>query len=220
MVRRSPLQPAVIFDLDGTLVDSARGIAAALNATAASGCEISVAMVRSLVSLGAEALVKGALNVPDHEIADTLTAFRKMYSKAPCEPEDIYPGAQEALVWLKEMKIGVAVCTNKPQGLAELVLTRLGLAPLVDVVVGGAAGLHPKPSPAPIQLTLALLNGAVRPIFVGDSEVDARACSSAKVPFVHASFGYEKLSEGLDCVGTLSDFFELPGLVKWYFSLR
>ena len=217
MYRWNARKPVVVFDLDGTLVDSAPGIAAALQSVGKADRDIDVVAVRRLVSLGAEALVQHGLNISEDEVGAALAAFREVYAQAPCVAGDIFPGAATALHWLKGQGIGVAVCTNKPQRLAELVLEKVGLIGTVDVVVGGAAGLPPKPAAAPIHRALEGFRTRTRALYIGDTETDALACSNAGVPFVFASFGYGELGRVVERIGILTKFSELPNVVEAFF---
>ena len=206
----SPLMPVVIFDLDGTLVDSAPGIAAALDALGLARHAISVETVRGLVSFGAERLVGEALSLPPAEIGAALVAFRERYALDPCRPDDIYPGVRETLTLLKASGLGLGVCTNKPQRLAETVIGRLGLASLLPVVVGSAPDRKSKPDPGPLLEAIAMLALGTRAVLVGDSMVDAATAAAARIPFIHVTFGYGTIDAGMACVGSIEAMSDLP----------
>jgi phosphoglycolate phosphatase len=208
----------VVFDLDGTLVDSAPGIARALNATRLAPRPVDVETVRSLVSFGAEKLVQDALGVPDAEVATALSEFRAHYAEAPCEPGDLFEGVAAALLTFRTSGIAIGVCTNKPQGLADIVMERLGLAGLVDAVVGSTPSWPSKPDPRPLRETIKRMSNEGPIVFVGDSVVDAKTAEAAGVPFVFATFGYGDLDAGIARAGVFHRFADLPGIIAGIFS--
>jgi phosphoglycolate phosphatase len=207
-----------VFDLDGTLVDSAPGIASALQLVAGSSRTVDVTSVRALVSLGADALITQTLGLSEADVPKALVEFRAAYAVAPCQAGDAFPGVESALQWLREHGIAAGVCTNKPQRLAELVLDRLGLSSFVDIVVGSSPGIPPKPAAALVHSTLLGFETRVSPLYIGDSEVDAIACANAGVPFAFAAFGYGQVSGSTRCVFVLESFANLPVHVERFFA--
>lgn len=210
---------AVVFDLDGTLIDSAPDIHAAANRLMAQhGFEaFSLEETRSYIGSGVPHFIScclmargrardGALRarlikdfIADYETAVTLTR--------------IYPGVMKALAKLATAEILLGLCTNKPQGPARAVLVHLELAALFPVVIGGDSLSVRKPDPAPLQATAAAL-GTRDVIFVGDSEVDAETAARAGVPFVLYTEGYRKGPvERIAHDRAFSDFADLPGLI-------
>jgi len=184
---------AVIFDLDGTLVDSAKGIAAALNCLRADRGRgpVALADVKRWVSRGAEELMVHALDATPESVSGDLAAFRSVYATIPADPADLYPGALETVRSLHARGLRIGVCTNKPQALATDIVEGLGFGPFVTAVVGGSPGLEPKPHPQSLHLTLDRLGAARgRSLYVGDSEVDAETAAAAGVPFVLVGHGY------------------------------
>lgn len=204
---------AVIFDLDGTLVDSAKGIAAALNVIRADrGLEpVALADVKRWVSHGAEQLAVFALGSTPESVAADLEAFRAVYADIPADPDDLFPGAFETVKALHGRGLRIGVCTNKPQSLAAGIVDGLGLGPFVGAVVGGAPDLRPKPDPAPLHLVIDRL-GAAREacLYVGDSEVDAETAQSAGVAFVLVGHGYViGPREEIECAALIEDLGDL-----------
>lgn len=190
--RTSPRFFPIVFDLDGTLVDSAFGIADALNGIGLAREKVEIDTVRALVSGGAAHLVKEALKIGDADVPRALQAFRSRYVVDPCRPEHLYPDVERTLARLRRQGLCLAVCTNKPQTLAERVIQKVGLAQYFDVVIGADPRRPEKPDPTSLLEASARLNGST-PIFVGDSMVDALTAQAAGAPFVHAAYGYGRI---------------------------
>ena len=183
----------VVFDLDGTLADSAPSIALALNRLRENRGLMPwpVARFRPWVSRGAPALVGAALDLGMPADAADVAAFRQAYAALPGSPDDLYPGIAEALLRLSEAGAVLGVCTNKPQRLSEKVLADSGIAHHFAAVVGGDAVTHAKPHPAHLRRTLAAMRCEGLPFaFVGDSSIDADAADAAGARFLWASWGY------------------------------
>ncbi len=211
--------PVVVFDLDGTLVDSALGIAAALNRLGVAREPVSVDAVRALVSFGAERLVGEALKLPAHEVAGALASFRAVYALDPCTRDDGFPGVFDALSALAASGLALGVCTNKPQGLAEIVIDRLGLSALLPVIVGSAPSRPSKPDAQPLLETIArLAQGDGQAVLVGDSVVDALTAQAAHVPFIYATFGYSAISDAVASDACFDRYADLPPLIEELFS--
>jgi phosphoglycolate phosphatase len=184
---------AVVFDLDGTLVDSAKGIAGALNVVRHDRGlpPLPLEDVKRWVSHGAEHLASFALDSTPASLASDLAVFRAVYAGIPADPADLFPSALETVETLHERGIRIGVCTNKPQRLAANIVEGLGLGPFVSAVVGGTADLKPKPDPAPLHLVMnRLATDRGHCLYVGDSEVDAETAEAAGVPFVLVGYGY------------------------------
>ena len=183
----------VVFDLDGTLADSAPSIALALNRLRGSRGLMAwpVARFRPWVSRGAPALVGAALELGMPADDDDVTAFRAVYAALPASADDLYPGIADALARLREAGAVLGVCTNKPQRLSDKVLSESGIAHHFVAVVGGDAVARAKPDPAHLRQTLAAMRCEGLPFaFVGDSSVDADAAEAAGARFLWASWGY------------------------------
>ena len=188
-----PVRRAAIFDLDGTLVDSAPSITRALNRlrTERSLPFLDVEQVRRWVSLGAAALVGLALDRSSKADAGEVAAFRAAYTEHLGTPEDLYPGIAEALVDLRNAGVVLGVCTNKPQSLAERVLTATGIATHFVAVIGGDAVPHAKPDGEHVLHTLDAMGYRGLPFnFIGDSYIDALAGQASGARFLWAAWGY------------------------------
>ena len=183
----------MLFDLDGTLVDSALDIAAALSTVsrARGGDAVSAATVRPLVSLGAATMVTRALGPVARESADDVAAFRTVLAAAPPDPGSVYAGVERTLDRLAAQGWRMAIVTNKPEGLTEALLAGLGLRGRFAAVVGGDTAGVAKPDPAPVRHALAALDAAPDDaVFVGDSAVDAAAAAALAIPLIVYGGGY------------------------------
>ncbi|MBW4053235.1 MAG: phosphoglycolate phosphatase [Proteobacteria bacterium] len=210
----------IVFDLDGTLIDSAADLAAGVNAMLAGfgRAPLSVADVRQMIGDGVAMLVTRALAARGCEPTDSaraLQVFMRHYESGATSLTTAFPGAIEALQALRAAAIPLAVCTNKPARLSAEVLEGLGLARFFARVIGGDSLPFRKPDP---RVLLSLLEGFdVRPersLLVGDSEVDAATARAAGVPFVLMKHGYRRgPAEEILCIAALESFGELPELV-------
>lgn len=210
----------IVFDLDGTLIDSAADLTAAINTMLAGfGCEpLSMPEVRRMVGDGAPVLVARALAARHCEADPTQAAqiFMRHYESDATSLTTAFPDVHEALQALQAAGIPLAVCTNKPARITADILSRLGLAQYFARVIGGDSLPFRKPDP---RMLLTLLEGfAARPessLLVGDSEVDAATARSAGVPFVLVKHGYRRgPAEEIPCMAALEGFGELPALVR------
>lgn len=217
------MQKAVIFDLDGTLVDSAPDIAHALNRFLAEQGRpaYDLPKVTSFVGHGALRLLEQAwagLGVARsaEDLKTDLARFETLYGEDPNSRTRLYPGLPDALKILREQGFSLGVCTNKPYALSVAVLEATGLAPYFSAVVGGDTLPERKPSPEPLELCARHLGAeAAATPYVGDSEVDAATADAAGAPFLLHTEGYRKgpiQARGLRA--QFSDFAHLPELIE------
>jgi phosphoglycolate phosphatase len=185
---------AVVFDLDGTLVDSVVSIVAVLDRMrAARGLTEALALddVRKWVSHGAEKLVRAALADLCGDISREVMEFRAIYHDLPTPPDCLYDGILETLQHLTSAGLRLGVCTNKPQRLCAKVMQETRLAPYFSVVLGGDVVANPKPHRVHLLQTLKRLDvAASEAIYVGDSSIDFFVARDAGVQFLLASYGY------------------------------
>lgn len=190
--RRISEVEVVVFDLDGTVVDSAPDLADALSRVmvARGLAAASEAAARQWIGDGALALVQrawAARQVPlRNECAAALDALREAYAERIAERTTVYPGVLEALKWLRSRGIAAALCTNKPLRHTGLLLDALELVSWFPVVVGGDSLAVRKPDPAPLRLACA----GRRAWMVGDGAADVGAARAAGVPILVAGWGY------------------------------
>jgi len=189
----------VMFDLDGTLMDSVPDLAAAVDKMLMLlGREpAGIARVRDWVGNGSRVLVRRALaGQLDHdgvgdELADeALALFMQAYAGGH-ELTAVYPGVRDCLDWLREREVKLAIITNKPAQFIEPLLEEKGLAGYFHWLVGGDTLPQQKPDPA--ALFWVMDKAGVAPsesLFVGDSRNDVRAAKAATVRCVALTYGY------------------------------
>ena len=208
----------VIFDLDGTLIDSMPDILAAVNLMLAGEGQppMERAQVQSYVGNGLPRLMERVMEARGMDLARHLALTRIVLAQYTDGPKltQVYPGVVEALADLRAAGHVLGVCTNKPERAAAVVLKDLGLAGFFGSVVGGDRMLVNKPDPAPLDLCLQELGGGAA-VFVGDSEVDAETAVAAGMPFLLYTEGYRRGPlESLPHRAAFADFADLVGLIS------
>jgi phosphoglycolate phosphatase len=189
---------AVVFDLDGTLVDTAGDLHLILSGLMSEeGLPTPpLAAMRDMVGDGAKVLLARAFAsagvTPDPARLEAIYAlFLERYTADPCRRSTLYPGAAELLATLAAEGCGIGLCTNKPQRPSELLLEALGVIDRFGVIVGGDTLTVRKPDPAHLVAVLDRLGaGPGDAVMVGDSRNDVITAQAAGVPCVLVSFGY------------------------------
>lgn len=196
-VREPEARTTVVFDLDGTLVDSAPDLWGALNTVLVEHGIPTVPFeaTRLLVGGGALALVRRALarsGDPDrHDLARLLARFLDVYSARLTRESRPYPGVPDVLRELASRRHPLAVCTNKPEALARRMLDELALDRFGDAVVGGDTFRYRKPDRRMLEAAVSRAGGRPeRSVLVGDSRTDVETARNAGVPVVLVSYGY------------------------------
>jgi len=189
----------VMFDLDGTLMDSVPDLAAAVDQMLALRGKpaVGVERVRDWVGNGAAVLVRRALagslrhaNVDDAEAEAALADFLRCYA-GDHSRTSVYPGAAEFLSFLRGEGIKLALVTNKPERFLPDLLAEKGMADSFDWLVGGDTLPTQKPDPGALLWVMQQAEvSAAQALFVGDSRNDIRAARAAGVPVVAVSYGY------------------------------
>ena len=185
-----------VFDLDGTLADTAPDIAQALNLALndAGLVQIQLKSVIGMIGGGIPTLVRRALLYLDtgEDLVDQLLNTKKShYSKNYCDKSLLMDGVEDCLKGLKDREIPLAICTNKEEGIAKMVVSALGIDKYFDIVVGSRLDLNKKPDPSMLILAADEINSPVKTtMMIGDSEVDAATGIAANSVSVIVRGGY------------------------------
>ncbi|MEM8773880.1 MAG: HAD-IA family hydrolase [Pseudomonadota bacterium] len=181
---------AVIFDLDGTLIDSAADLHLAANQMLdwQRRKSLDFETVKGFVGNGAEALVSRCLNATGgHDNAllqRALTEFLQIYQANGIVHTRVFPGVIEMLEACRTNELRLGICTNKPQPPTELICSDLGVDGYFDAIIGATKEIPRKPDPAPLLHCLSKLKATRDEVlFVGDSVVDHQTAQAANVPF-------------------------------------
>ncbi|WP_298422531.1 HAD-IA family hydrolase [Rhodoblastus sp.] len=215
----TPDRALYVFDLDGTLADTAGDLMGTLDHIMIGEGFASTPLedARSLLGAGARALIVRALaaqnlTIPEERLEEMYARFLAHYETRIADDSRLYPGVVEALDTLAESGGVFAVCTNKVERPAKLLLEKLGVADRFAFICGQDTFGIPKPDPAPLLRTIEAAGGNVRrTIMIGDSKTDIATARAADVPVIAVDFGYtdRPVSEyGPDRV--ISHFSELP----------
>jgi phosphoglycolate phosphatase len=188
------LRGLIVFDLDGTLVDSRRDLADAANALVRErgGTPLSEDAIGRMVGDGAAMLVRRALAAAGLAQDDaSLPRFLELYDACLLQTTRPYPGMREALEAIRPYGV-LAVLTNKPLRHSETLLRALDLAPFFATVIGGDGPFARKPDPESLRHLMAAHGGVPprRTILVGDSSIDAATARSAGTRFCLARYGF------------------------------
>ncbi|MGH9257911.1 MAG: HAD family hydrolase [Vicinamibacterales bacterium] len=206
----------IVFDLDGTLIDSRRDLADAANALIREhgGVALAEETIGRMVGDGAAALVRRALTaarVPPEE--SCLPRFLELYDARLLRTTRPYSGIPDALHVVQRYGV-LAVLTNKPLDHTRKLLTALDLAPFFATVVGGDGPLPRKPDPRGLRHLMAQHGVApTRTILVGDSQIDAATASAAGALFCWARYGFGALDAASAAVIGADTPADLPAAV-------
>jgi phosphoglycolate phosphatase len=190
----------IVFDLDGTLVDSAPDLTNALNDALIRRGHAPVAgeVIRGAVGRGARIMIETALGMAgiEEDVDQMLAKFLVHYEANIAAESRPFPGAADLLERLAERGARLAVCTNKREGLSRKLLKDLGLSGHFAAIAGRDTFPVSKPDPGHLTGTIALAGGnPSHALMVGDSEFDFAAARAAGVPIVLARFGYGPLPQ-------------------------
>lgn len=196
-----PFPETIIFDLDGTLVDTAPDLAAALNAvlTRAGRPAVPIDEVRHLVGRGARKLIERVLETSGTapgpgEIDDFVAHFLEHYGANIATASRPFAAAEATVRRLAARGHKIGICTNKPEALSWKLMEALGLRDLFPVILGADSRPYRKPDPRHLLDTIAALGGGrENAVLIGDSDTDVKTARAAAVPVIVVSFGYTEI---------------------------
>ncbi len=184
----------LIFDLDGTLVDSCAICVDILNSMLAdrgSALKLDPVGARPWMSVGGAAMVQALLGPACHDPDKDIVEFRARYRETLTPHDVLFEGVAECLQDLRDDGFTLAICSNKPQDLCDQVLRDTGIGGLFHSVVGLRPGFRAKPETDLLLETLRSLRCTpVECLFIGDSEIDHDVAERTGIPFVFMSYGY------------------------------
>lgn len=184
----------IVYDLDGTLVNSALTVTALLNELRSEYAlpPLAIDDYKPWLSTGGKGMVAAALGIDETEAGPLLLDFRARYLNLPTDPASVYPDVHLTLSTLRSAGIRLGLCTNKPRALTEKVLTETTLGDFFDVVCAGQDLTTSKPHPDNLHVCLRGLNSQPKEtLVIGDSRIDqclAKACGAG---FAFFSGGYD-----------------------------
>ena len=222
----------ILFDLDGTLIDTAPDLMNAHNHVMKKfGYETrSTDEIRNLVGKGAESMIgrsmwnqakKELKKIDDEEIKSLMVKeFIDYYGKNIANESKLIKGVSEFLVWCKNNNISMAVCTNKTEHLAVDLLKQIKIYDYFEYVAGYNTFEYCKPDPRHLTSVVEILQGDVKKtIMVGDSETDAESAKAANMPFILVEGGYtDKNPDEIYHNHLVKDFINLEKLVLPYIN--
>ena len=211
---------AVVFDLDGTLIDSARDMTRVLNRTLSRFARPALpeAQVRGMVGDGSANLVQQAFAatggaLTDEALQPVLADYLDAYFQDD-EPPALYPGVPETLKALADGGVRLGLCTNKPERISRKLLDALGLSPLFGALAGGDTLPVKKPDGRHLSWVVEALGGGSAAM-VGDNGNDVKAARAAGVPVVAMTYGYPRMPvQELGADILLDHFTDLPDALR------
>jgi phosphoglycolate phosphatase len=213
---------ALVFDLDGTLIDSIPDVHVAVNRTldAFDRETVTLAQLNEIVGEGAKVMMEkafavGGAPVDDATIDEALSRYLGFYKQSPADKTIIYPGVWDVLDHYRDTGWPMGVCTNKPGEMTGIVLETIGMAKYFRAVTAGDNVPHRKPDGRHIHLTLERMGATdAKAVMVGDSATDLLAARDAGVSSVAVTYGYAHAGDDLKMADALIDRFEeLPEAV-------
>jgi len=209
-----------VFDLDGTLADTAPDIAIALNNSLkdAGLRQVPLESVKEMIGNGIPVLVRRALfhiEAPEDLAADVITSMLAYSRKYYCEKSSLMHGVKDCLEGLKKRGIPMSICTNKDETVAQMVVSALDLNSYFYAIVGSRPNLVKKPDPSMLQIAAEAINSPMETtMMIGDSEVDAATGIAASSISVIVRGGYcHKPYEELNVTHLLDSMEELLDII-------
>ena len=220
----------VLFDLDGTLVNTAPDLMTAHNHVMKKYgyAERKLSDIKKLAGKGSKVMLTRSMNETSvftekrkkkDSVVDEMTKeFVNFYSKNIVKKSTLKNGVLDFLTWCKNNYISLGVCTNKQENLSIDLLKKIKIYHFFDYVAGGNTFNHNKPDPRHLTDTIEIIGGDVKKsLMIGDSETDSNASKSANIPFILIEDGYtEKKSNEIYHDHLSKDFIGLEEIVKKY----
>jgi len=221
--------PTIVFDLDGTLIDTAPDLIDTLNAILSRHHLEPIPFEASRMMIGAgvrplllRGLASKGIKLPPEQVDRLFAEFLDIYAAHIADRSRPFPGLERALDALRAEGCQLAVCTNKLEWLSVKLLKELGLASLFVAICGQDTFTMRKPDPEMLRLTIARAGGDTgHAVMVGDSTTDVATARAAGVPVIAVDFGYTEISpKELGADRLISHFDELPATVMELVSVR
>ena len=220
----------ILFDLDGTLVDTAPDLMRAHNHVMKKfGYPTkSTEEIRNLVGKGAGAMIGRSIwgqakkefgKVNDEKVKkEMVTEFVDFYGKNIIKESTLIKGVKEFLNWCKDQSISMAVCTNKQEHLSNDLLKKIGIYDYFEYVAGSDTFDYCKPDPRHLTSVIEILDGDIKKsIMIGDSETDANAAKAAEIPIILLEDGYtEKNKDEIYHNHLIKDFIDIEKIISEY----
>ncbi len=220
----------ILFDLDGTLVDTAPDLMRAHNHVMQKfGYPTkSTEEIRNLVGKGAGAMIGRSIwgqakkefgKVNDEKVKkEMVTEFVDFYGKNIIKESKLINGVKEFLNWCKNQNISMAVCTNKQEHLSNDLLKKIGIYDYFEYVAGSDTFDYCKPDPRHLTSVVEILDGDIKKsIMIGDSETDANAAKAAEIPIILLEDGYtEKNNDEIYHNHLIKDFLGIEKIISEY----
>ena len=220
----------ILFDLDGTLVDSAPDLILAHNHVMKKYGypEKKLSDIKNLAGRGAQLMLarsihdlaelSGKTKKTDDIVKEMTIDFIDYYSKNIVKESTLKTGVLDFLSWCKNNSISMAVCTNKQEHLSIDLLKKIKIYDFFDYVAGGNSFNHNKPDPRHLTDTIEVINGEIKKtIMIGDSETDSASAKAANIPFVLIKDGYtEKTAQQIYHDHLVKNFIGLDKIIQKY----
>ena len=220
----------ILFDLDGTLVDSAPDLMLAHNHVMKKYgyAEKKLSDIKKLAGRGAQLMLarsihdlaelSGKTKKTDDIVKEMTRDFIDYYSKNIVKESTLKTGVLDFLSWCKNNSISMAVCTNKQEHLSINLLKKIKIYDFFDYVAGGNSFNHNKPDPRHLTDTIEVINGEIKKtIMIGDSETDSASAKAANIPFVLIKDGYtEKTAQQIYHDHLVKNFIGLDKIIQKY----
>ena len=214
---------ALVFDLDGTLVDSAPDLHVAVNCVLSENNRkiVTVDDVKFMIGDGVKVLMDRAfratgVGIPEEELGVYACRFLDFYEGHDADLSTVYPGVIDTLEILRDAGYAMGVCTNKPQRASDEVLEKLGLRSFFTTVIGGdVQEAWRKPDPRHLEATLKAMGAdKTNAVMIGDHQNDVDTANGLGVPSVAVSYGYARLPvTELGASVVIDSFAELPAIL-------